>query len=189
MSDLRNLKAVERRKQIRKFIRQGFKEVEMAESLGVDITTISEDVSIIREENSQRMLTNKNFLDKDIDNTLNALQNLNDLEEETWKIFYKQVAVRDSNNGNILGYKESEPEIKLAVVEKIRQINLDRAKLLKLLNPTQINIEKMVYVEKMIPMLINKVINITLEYVPKERQVELLEKLKAIDVDKEVIDG
>jgi len=189
MDGLRSLKATERRKKIRQFIRQGLKEVEIAERLGVDETTISEDVAIIREENTTRLLSNKNFLDKEIENVLKALQNLSDLEEESWKIYYKQVEIRDSNNGNILGYKETDSEIKLAVIEKIRQINQDRAKLLKLLNPTQINIEKMVYVEKMVPILINKIVNVVLDYVPKERQVELLERLKIIDIDKEVQDG
>jgi len=189
MDGLRSLKATERRKKIRQFIRQGLKEVEIAERLGVDETTISEDVAIIREENTTRLLSNKNFLDKEIENVLKALQNLSDLEEESWKIYYKQVEIRDSNNGNILGYKETDSEIKLAVIEKIRQINQDRAKLLKLLNPTQINIEKMVYVEKMVPVLINKIVNVVLDYVPKERQVELLERLKIIDIDKEVQDG
>jgi len=188
MSDLRSLKATERRKKIRQLIRQGLKGVEMSERLGVDESTISEDITIIRDENAQRILSNKSFLDREIDNTLKALQNLSDLEEESWKIFYKQVEIRDSNNGNIVGYKEADSEIKLAVLEKIRQINIDRAKLLKLLNPTQINIEKMVYVEKMMPVLINKVINVVLDYIPKEKQVELLEKLKIIDIE-EVTDG
>jgi hypothetical protein len=189
MDGLRSLKATERRKKIRQFIRQGLKEVEIAERLGVDETTISEDVAIIREENTTHLLSNKNFLDKEIENVLKALQNLSDLEEESWKIYYKQVEIRDSNNGNIIGYKDVDSGTKLAVIEKIRQINQDRAKLLKLLNPTQINIEKMVYVEKMVPVLVNKIVNVVLDYVPKERQVELLERLKVIDIDKEVTDG
>jgi len=45
---LKELKALERRKQIRKYIRQGRSQVEMAKRLGVDYTTISEDVAVIK---------------------------------------------------------------------------------------------------------------------------------------------
>jgi len=187
--DLRELKGYKRRKQIRKLIRQGYKEIEIADKLNVDITTVSRDVSIILQENTTLLLANKDLITKDLEGLLQSLKTLNEIDEECWKIYYSTHIVKDKegkilkDDKGVVITKEMAPEIKLQTLEKVRQNNLDRAKLLKLLNPTQINVEKLVYVEKMMPVLINKVINVVLDYIPKEKQVEVLEKLKIIDIE------
>jgi uncharacterized protein YerC len=189
---LKELKAIERRKRIRKFIRQGLTQVEIAEREQIDVTTVNEDVNIITQENAGRLLANRELVDKDLENLLNALRSLEQIDEECWKIYYEDavavdklgMVVKDSI-GNPIRI-EQDSKTKLEALDKIRQNNLDRAKLLKLLNPTQINIEKLVYVEKMMPVLVNKMIDLVILYTPKEKQVELLEKLRAIDIEGEL---
>ena len=182
-SSLKDLKAIERRKSIRKYIRQGLKEVEMAEKLNVDPATISGDVQIIRRENIQRLLANKQLIQKDVENLLRSLQILEEIDLECWKIYYEEkVEYKD-------GVEHKVPvnnNTKLEALEKIRTNNKDRAQLLKLLNPTQISIEKITYIENLVPVVIQKYTDIVLEFVPKEKQVELLEKLKVINIEKEI---
>ena len=181
---LKYLKAIERRKRIRKFIRQGLKQVEMAGKLNVDVTTISSDVGIIRNENATRLLANKYLIDKDIDNMVKALEQLNEIDKECWKIYYKKKKRKvEGSFGIRIIEEETNPQIKLQALDRIKQNNLDRSKLLKLLNPTQISIEKVVYIEKMIPVLVDKMVNIVLPYIPKEKKLEVLEKLKVIDIE------
>ncbi len=189
--DARVLKAEERRRKIRKYLRKNLSEVEMAEKLGVDTTTISEDISIISQENQVRMQSNQKLLDENISASLDALKRINELDEEVWSIYYgkRKVVVKGTGGIERIEEVEYDPLTRLQALEKIRQLNVDRARILKLLNPTQINIERLVYVEKMIPVLIERVVNVALEYVPKEQQEELLTKLKAIDVEKEISDG
>lgn len=181
---LRELKAIERRKRIRKYIRKGLSQIEIAQKENVEYTTVSEDVAIIKSENAQRLLANKQLIDKDIKNTLKALERLNEIDEELWNIYYgtKKRKIKGTLGEQVIE-EDYDPQTRLQALDKLRQNNTDKAKLLKLLNPTQINVENLVYVEKMVPVLVNKMINIVLEYVPKEKQVELLEKLKVIDME------
>jgi hypothetical protein len=156
----------------------------MAKRLGFDVTTISEDVSIIRQENAARLLANRDLIDKDLDNISKALQSLQEVDEECWKVYYGTNKVTKIGSvGPIVEDVPYDPQTRLQALDRIRQNALDRAKILKLLNPTQISIEKLVYVEKMIPIMVEKLVNVVLEYVPKEKQIELLEKLKTIDVE------
>jgi len=168
--ELRDLKAVERRKIVRKYIRQNLTEVEMAKRLSVNVSTICEDVSIIRDENSQRILANKNLIDKDIDALLKALYNISEVDEESWKIYYEA----------------KDDQTKLQALEKIRQNNLDRAKLLKLLNPSQVSIEKLVYIQNLIPIMVEKIVNIAINYITdKDKQIEFLGRVKDTDIEGE----
>jgi len=183
---LKDLKAQERRKRVRSYIRQRLTEVEMAKRLGVDVQTISEDVVIIRQENAGRLLANRELIDKDIENISKALETLQEVDEECWSIYYGTTKV--SKPSSVAGLHRTEdvpydPQTRLQALDRIRQNVIDRAKLLKLLNPTQINVEKLVYVEKVIPVMIERVVNIVLNYIPKEQQIEVLEKLKAIDIE------
>ncbi len=188
MTDLRDLKAIERRKQIRKFLRMGLKQVEMAERLEVDVTTISSDIGIIQQENIRTLVANKRMLEKDNEALLKALSVLDQLDQELWDIYYgKMTIIR-----KIKGKEEREtfeipidPETRISALDKIRQNNRERSALLKLLNPTQITTYNITYVEKMIPILIQKYTSIVLDYVSQDKQVELLEKLKAINLEDE----
>jgi hypothetical protein len=158
----------------------------MAKRLDVDVQTISEDVVIIRQENAGRLLANRELIDKDIENISKALETLQEVDEECWAIYYgtNKVSKPSSFPGqNRIEEVPYDPQTRLQALDRIKQNVIDRAKLLKLLNPAQINVEKLVYVEKVIPVMVEQVINIVLNYVPKEKQVEMLEKLKAIDVE------
>lgn len=191
MADLRELKAIERRKHIRKFLRLGLKQVEMAERLGVDVTTISSDVGIIQQENVRTLLANKRMLEKDNEALLKALSVLDQLDQELWDIYYGKATNSNNLNGVLAGLvgtppAPTTPETKLSALDKIRQNNKERSALLKLLNPTQITTYNITYVEKMIPILIQKYTSIVLEYVSKEKKVELLEKLKMINLEEDI---
>jgi len=169
----------------------------MSKRLGVDYVTVSEDVSIIMQENSNSMLATKNLIEKDVDSLLRALETINQVEEETWKIYYGNVQVetigpdtKDAEGNDVPGVSTvvnaiipMDSKTKLDALEKIRQCNLDRAKLLKLLNPTQVNIEKMVYVEKMMPVLIRQVIDVAREFVPADKQLLFLEKMDTVNIE------
>lgn len=189
MTDLRDLKAIERRKQIRKYIRMGLKQVEMAEKLSVDVTTISHDVSIIQQENACSLVANKRMLEQDNEALLKALSVLDQLDQELWDIYYGKTT--NPFNKALLGLTGASaapttPETKISALDKIRQNNKERSALLKLLNPTQITTYNITYVEKMIPILIQKYTSVVLGYVPKEKQIELLEKLKTINLEDEL---
>ena len=193
---LKELKATVRRKRIRDFIRQGLTQVEMANRLGVDYTTISEDVKEIEMQNSNSIMATKAKIEKDVDNLLQALDTINQLEMEAWKVYYgaQQIVRREKKKDAETGVETEEevvdeyqtplePKTKLTALEQIRQCNLDRAKLLKLLNPTQINIEKMTYINKMMPVLITQVIEIAREFIPADKQLEFLSKMEQVDVE------
>lgn len=168
-NDLRQLKAIERRKKIRKYIRQGLPEIEMAKRLKTCVTTIWKDIKIIKRENAHWIISNRKLIHKDVKNILKSLEVLNDLDKETWKVYYEEAVTA----------KE-----KLMALEKIRQNDENRTKLLKLIDPGKINIEKMVYIEKVMPIMINKFLNVVLEYIPdKEKQKELLNRINAIDIE------
>jgi hypothetical protein len=189
MTDLRDLKAIERRKQIRKYIRRGLKQVEMAEKLKVDITTISHDVDIIQQENMRSLVANKRMLSQDNEALLKALSVLDQLDQELWDIYYGKSSspfnkVLEGLTGS--SSTPTTPETKISALDKIRQNNKERSSLLKLLNPTQITTYNITYVEKMIPILIQKYTSVVLGYVPKEKQIELLEKLKTINLEDEL---
>jgi hypothetical protein len=189
MTDLRDLKAIERRKQIRKYIRRGLKQVEMAEKLRVDITTISHDVDIIQQENMRSLVANKRMLSQDNEALLKALSVLDQLDQELWDIYYGKSSspfnkVLEGLTGS--SSTPTTPETKISALDKIRQNNKERSSLLKLLNPTQITTYNITYVEKMIPILIQKYTSVVLGYVPKEKQIELLEKLKTINLEDEL---
>ena len=189
MTDLRDLKAIERRKQIRKYIRMGLKQVEMAEKLGVDVTTISHDVSIIQQENICSLVANKRMLEQDNEALLKALSVLDQLDQELWDIYYGKITHPFNKAlAGLTGISSTPttPETKINALDKIRQNNKERSSLLKLLNPTQITTYNITYIEKMIPILIQKYTSIVLEYIPKEKQVELLEKLKTINLEDEL---
>jgi len=192
MADLRSLKAIERRKQVRKYLRTGLKQVEMAEKLKVDVTTISSDIRIIQEENIRTIVANKRMLEKDNEALLNSLSVLDQLDQELWDIYYgKKTIVKKKEIVN--GKEEKEivsiphgPDTKLTALDKIRQNNKERSALLKLLNPTSVTTYNITYVEKLIPTLIEKYTSIVLNYVPKEKQIELLEKLKTINLEEDL---
>jgi len=196
MTNIRELKWATRRKEVRRLLRQGYSIAEIAERLGTDWDTIHCDVIYIKKENAQFVAANKTLVKKDVENLLTALDQINLLDEEAWKIYYGENAPlvdikigTDENGKAIMAKKKMDvnPRTQLDALEKIRQNNLDRAKLLKLLNPSQITVEKMVYIEKMMPVVINKLINITLEYVPDNKKVTFLERIKTLDLDKEIM--
>jgi hypothetical protein len=187
--------AAERRKKIRKYLRQGFTQVEIAEKLGVNVDTVNGDVAYIRKENANYIAGNRGMIKKDIENLLKSLEQISLLDEEAWKIYYGDeytapvVVGQDANGNNITEMRQIPVplKIRLDALEKVRQNNLDRAKLLKLLNPAQITVEKMVYIEKMMPVVINQLVNLTLEYVPENKKMVFLERIKALDIDKTIM--
>lgn len=179
---LKNIKAEDRRKKIRGYIKSGWTQNAMAATLGVDVTTISEDVAIIKEENYQRITANKELIKQDVDNLVMALDHIHQLEIEAWKIYsgYREVV---AENGDITVIElPMDDRTKLDAWEKIRQCNLDRAKLLKLLNPASVNIEKLSYVNVQIDGILEQIVNLTLQYIPEDKKVEFLEKAKIIDI-------
>jgi|GEM_PF-5531299 len=191
MSDLRDLKAIERRKQVRKYIRQRLTQVEMAEKLQVDVTTISDDVAVIRRENIYNILSNKELIEKDTKSILESINQLNEIDAECWKIYYGGFIIKKKDEkGNPIDVEiPLDPKTKLDALSHIEANLKRRCELLKLISPQQITIEKMVYVEKMIPIVMQKYTEIVLEYVPKEKQVELLDKLMTIDIEGMTLDG
>ncbi len=162
----------------------------MATKLDVDTSTISEDLEIISQENATRTLAYQEKIDKDVDNITSTLESLRAIDEECWKIYYSTNRVPVAGPAGVTVYKEVpiDPQTRLQALDKIRQNNLDRARLLKLLNPQQINVEKIVFAKTAIAVIVEQLVNVVLDFIPKEKQKEALEKLKAIDVEG-IIDG
>ena len=76
-----------------------------------------------------------------------------------------------------------DPQTRLQALDKIKQNSIDRAKLLKLLSPKKISVTNITYIENLVPILVNKMINVVLDYVPKEKHIELLDRLNIIDIE------
>jgi F0F1-type ATP synthase delta subunit len=178
---LRDLKAIERRTKIRKYIRQGLLQTEMADKLEVNVTTISDDIQIIRQENVQKMLSNKRLIEEDIRALLESIAKLNDIEDECWKIYEEKIISVDANGQP--QEKSLSAGTRLEALDKIKQVAKDRAQLLKLLNPTQINVEKLVVIDKVFNLTIQKITEIVLQYIPENKKVELLTKIEKATIE------
>lgn len=180
MADMRDMKAIERRKRVVKYLRMRMKQVEMAEKEGVDVTTISEDIQIIRQDNSRALLQNKRLTEKNIEALLDLLAVFDNLDAELWNIYYGK---HTKGDGSVV---DVDPRTKLAAIEQLRANASKKAELLKILNPTQVVTYNFTYIEKLMPVILQKYVEVIREFVPKEKQIPLLEKLQAIDIEKEL---
>lgn len=185
MADLRELKAIERRKKIRKMIRQGKAQTEMAELLDVDVTTISSDVAIIKEENEKSLSSNQKLVERDIEATLAAIYNLDQMDEEYWSIYYQTTKKTEKSALGTTHIIEApqDAKVRLEALSNIRENVKVRSQLLKLLSPQQITIEKLVYIQNLLPTVLENYTTIVLQYVPQEKQVELLTKLQEVRIE------
>jgi len=143
----------------------------------------------------QALIADQNRIKKDVDNLLACLSTINQLEMEAWKIYYgcmeitRTETIKNEQGEDVYEKVVEEletpldPKTKLDAWEKIRQCNLDRAKLLQLLNPTQVTVEKMIYINQQLPVFLNKVLDLTLQYVPIEKQGEFLNQMEQMNME------
>lgn len=199
MNPNHDLVGVMRRKQIRKFIRQGLTIGEMSQKLGYADSTIKEDLEIISKENSYQTLKDEEMIKNQIKALSNSIAQINKIDEECWSIFSgikkitRKVKEVDSEGKEIVREVVEEIEsipdarIQLEALEKIRQNNLDRAKLFKLLGTGDLIINNNInQTQTVIKFITTKIIPLALQFIPDENKKDFYDKLKEIDFEKEI---
>jgi len=194
MADMRELKAQERRSRIRAFIRQGLTQVEMSKRLSCDVTTISEDVAVIAQENGNSTRAYQKRVENDVDTLFEGLAKIQEVEEEIWKVYYgnRQIVRKVTKKDEVTGEERTEEEIEtlelpidaktqLDALEKIKACTLDKMKLLKLLPTNQINIENLnVIIQQEIPNFIKQVYTIVMSYLTEEEKLTFITKMEEL---------
>lgn len=162
-----------RRKEIVKLLRQQLTPQEIADRLDLDLEIVYADKAFIDSQKAETILKNQSLLENLGEAQLMALHNIDVVDAEAWKIYYS--AEKDSIT-------------QLQALEKIRQNTLDRAKILKVLSSSHVQIDKVQVVYQSVLNIVTKIVDAVSEFVPKEKQIEMLQKLHALDIEKEVVD-
>lgn len=194
MADMRELRALERRSKIRAFIRQGITQVEMSKRLGCDVTTISEDVAVIAQENGNTLRAYQKKIDNDVDNLLEGWRKIHELQEEIWKVYYgnRQLTRKITKKDEVTGIETVEDEVEylelpidaklqLDALAKIKECVMEEMKLLKLAPTNQVNIENLnIMVQQEIPNFIRQVYKIAMSYLTDEEKLEFIAKMEEL---------
>jgi hypothetical protein len=157
-----------RREEIRRLKIMGVSNVRICEMLGLPSGTLYNDLAIINETEKKLTDSNKKLMEEAAKGILEMLSKYQLIEKEGW-INYLAI---------------NAPCEKMKALTILAKIYMDVAKLLKLVDYNQVNIEKYINIENLTPIL-NNVVQVVELYVPEDKRKEAFEMLKRINIQKD----
>jgi len=160
-----------RRLEVKKLYLQGLTLYDIAQKLGVSVSTIKKDIQEINRWYLEAVEKNPHILERQAEHILRHLDELKMVKERLWKLADKANSPRDEVN------------VLRAILDELSH----EARVLRLIDVTK-TINQYIHVDK-IGVLVNGAIEVIKEFVPPERQKYALERLKMIGqkiIDSEV---
>jgi len=161
----RKVDVYKRRLEVKKLYLQGLTLYDIAQKLGVSVSTIKKDI----QEINRWYLENPHILERQAEHILRHLDELKMVKERLWKLADKANSPRDEVN------------ILKAILDELSH----EARVLRLIDVTK-TINNYISIDK-IGVLVNGAIEVIKEFVPPERQKYALERLK--NIGQKVIDS
>jgi len=157
-----------RREEIRRLKIMGMSNESICEKLSIPAGTFYNDLAIINENEKKLTESNKKLMEEAAKGILEMLSKYQLLEKEGW-VNYLAI---------------NSPCEKMRALTILSKIYMDVAKLLKLVDYNQINIEKYINIENLTPIL-SQVVQVIEVYVPADKRVEAFQALKKLNLQKE----
>jgi IS30 family transposase len=174
----------QRRRKVQELLRKGYTQNDIAEKLGVHHQTVHNDVQAVNDRYKKLVSENPEYLSQQLEKILKFIDDFDALMREYWELKEQasnQIEVTDKKgNKKIVPLGTVDDQRK--VLDSIRQVIVEKAKILKLisgdnkyLQQNYIHIEN---INSYIVPIMNSFKQVIKKYVPNDRQSDAFNTLK-----------
>jgi len=182
-----------RRRKVQELSQKGYTQHEIATKLEVHSQTICADIKFINDRYKKLVSENPEYLSQQLEKILKFIDDFDLLMKEYWELkeqAKKEITITDKK-GNIRTIPYGDLDDQRKVLDSIRQVIIEKAKILKLISgDNKYLTQNYVHIDNLgihIQPIMNIVMQVIKKYVPNEKQPEAFNSLKQmIEANKEI---
>jgi len=175
-----------RRRKVQELSQKGYTSHEIAEKLEVHFQTIYADIKFINDRYKKIVSENPEYLSQQLEKILKFIDDFDLLMKEYWELkeqAKREITVTDKK-GNTKKIPYGDLDDQRKVLDSIRQVIVEKAKILKLISgDNKYLTQNYVHIDNLgihIQPIMNIVMQVIKKYVPNEKQPEAFNSLKQL---------